>query len=347
MAYGYRRWNRYWRRGGWFNSGVRRAQTQGVRRFTISIPVEETFALNVDANALDQTSLYGVFPFMNSTLTDTRAEHRNCHCNLLISDVFRTYCGLYDEVKLNSVSVGISVMSVPVGTGFKIYTMIDRHGNLTDTLSYAALATKTTGSEVDSSVFTSLQRAKYYRYFRARDIGERTSFFDASYGEKTLPQYTSGGAQVASHANIVNEDWYNNAVGTAFCPLIQFGLKFSTNAVQGTSATINLTVRYNLTFRNPKYDVSVAPNRALSVSDMRKAVVEEVKEDAEDDEVKMKDDEKEDEMEETPVLKKKKVVYEEEVLPDVEDEEDDEESQAPLTQPFKSPMKKAGKKSST
>lgn len=346
MAYGYRRWNRYWRRGGWFNSGVRRAQTQGVRRFTISIPVEETFTLGVDNNALDSTSLYGVFPLMNSSLNDTRAEHRNCHCNLLLSDVFRTYCGLYDEVKINSVSMGLSVMSVPVGSGFKIYTMIDRHANVTDTLGYFALSSKINGSEVDSSVFTSLQRAKYYRYFKARDLGERTSFFDATYGTKTLPQYQSGGVQVASHDNIVNEDWYNNAVGTAFCPLIQFGLKFSSNAVQGASATVNLTVRYNLTFRNPKYDVSVAPARALSVSDMRKAVVEEVKEDAETEDVKMSD-EKEDEMEEAPVLKKKKVVYEEEVLPDVEDEEDDEESQAPLTQPFKSPMKKAGKKVST
>lgn len=343
MAYGYRRWNRQWRRGSWFTAGVRRSQTQGVRRFTISIPVEETFTLGTDANALSQTSLFGVFPFMNSSLTDTRAEHRNAHCNLLLSGVYRTYCSLYDEVKINSVSVGISVMSVPVGTGFKLYTMIDRHANLQDTLAYFPLNSKTEGSEVDSSVFTSLDRAKYYRYFRARDLGERTSFFDATYGTQTFPQYASGGAQVASHDNIVVYDWYNNAVGTAFCPLIQFGLKYSSDAVAGTSATINLTVRYNLTFRNPKFDVSVAPQRAITMSDMKSDVIREIKEDAEDGEVKMNDDEKK----EAPVLKKKKVVYEEEVLPDVEEEEDDEESQEPLTQPFKSPMKKAGKKGSS
>lgn len=324
MAYGYRRWNRQWSRGTWWRSGVRRAQVQGVRRFTISIPVEETFTLGVDNNNLDQTSLFGVFPFMNSSLTDTRAEHRNCHCNLLLSDVYRTYCGLYDEVKINSVSMGLSVMSVPVGTGFKLYTMIDRHANVTDTLAYFALGSKTSGSEVDSSVYTSLQRAKYYRYFRARDVGEKTSFFDATYGTKTLPQYTSGGAQVASHDNIVVEDWYNNAVGTAFAPLIQFGLKFSSPAVAGTSATVNLTVRYNVTFRNPKFDVSIAPNRALTMSDLRKEAIEEVKEDAD---VKMVD-----EKEESPVLKKSNVVYEESVVPDDEKEEDDDDDEI-MTQP--------------
>jgi hypothetical protein len=301
----------------------------------ISIPV---------LNNQNRTWTFAFEPFAAVDIADTYDIWYGFLGSLVGSNLYNTYCRLYDQVKINSFSLQLSVLSVPAGQAVKIYTAVDREAELDELKSRPSHANIITGAETYTTQFTSLDRSTMKRYIKARDIQERTRFIDST--TNAFAQAAQG--QVPAYSVAGNYDWYHNGGAGAFCPAMFGFFELSQKpAAFPANVVFSYRVRWNVTFRNPKFSIAGAQGNLAKFEKMAANVVEDIKEDAEDDEVKMKDDEKEDEMEETPVLKKKKVVYEEEVLPDVEDEEDDEESQAPLTQPFKSPMKKAGKKSST
>lgn len=327
-----------WPYRSWRRWGVTRSQSQGTRRFTVSFPSE--VSIGIPTGKL--SSIFSVHPWYSSIPaagSPSLSEFRNCYGNLITNGTFQTYCALYDEVKINSVSVNLAILTVPAGSSAKIYSTIDRHANLRDVLADRVTTQVSSGPEVKTTVFTSLDRAKMWRYAKARDFGEKTMFVDSSFGNCSVPKYTNTSqVEVPAHTILANRDWFEN--NFCFSPMVSFFVELTGTPPANSTIGISLSVRWNVTFRNPKY--STGADAVVDGDDVSgNAKFSEMKSDA----IKSVKEEN-DGMEEAPSLKKKKVVYEEEEIPDEEEEEDDYEEQEPITQPFKSPVKKAGKKSS-
>jgi hypothetical protein len=270
--------------------------------------------------------------------------------SLLDSYLYRTYTKIYDQVKINAVSVSIGLMEGVGNVGqlsaLRLYTNWDRElafEEITGTNIPSTPEELSTGSESQSYLIVNNSRQTFRRYVYARDPQERNIYHDCSYkiinsGNGINVGYMGDEqwAPVIGGVGIVARS-YGNSRSCGFVPSLMMSVWSPTTFAADRVIPCSLKVTYSVTFRMPKFGLASSAPTRTGISEMRMDAVEDVRAEVED--------EKKDE---TPVLNKKKVVYEEEVLPDDEmDEEDEEESQAPLTQPFKSPMKKAGKKSST
>lgn len=239
----YRSWRRW---------GVTRSQSQGSRRFTVSFPCETTFAVpTTGSNSL----VFGVHPFYSSPLptgAPNLPEYFRGRCNLVTNNVYTTYCSLYDEVKINSCSVTVSILGLPVGTGCRIISSVDRHANIRDVLSTHNINDLRQAPECKNSVYTSLDNAKMYRYIKARDVGEKTGFIDSSNGNCVVPAYTtSTGVAVPAHQIYANSDWFENSY--TWAPNIIFAIEMTAARPEGSSLVVGINCRWNVTFRNPKY----------------------------------------------------------------------------------------------
>jgi hypothetical protein len=332
MPYYRRRYRSRWPYRSWRRGSVTRSSQAGRRTFNVSIPTSDAFQMTVGASNF-WSNLVGISPYF------TFSGNGLSHAALTSSLLYKTYTKLYDEVKVNSVYVKISLMT-NVGTGglvpaVNLVSVWDRNvkrAEIIDGEGIPTTATIQTGSESQSTLIVNNSRAVVSRYNKASDLQERTTFHDCS-------------TVVYSSTGIVDQEWSNKAP-IGYCPGLMFALQTSTAPGAGSSYVFDVAVevRWNVTFRNPKFGLSGSSAKGIAVSDDQKftelsqMLIEE-----------MKDEEPETEK----VVLKKKVkivepVYEEEVLEDDKDDivdDDDEESQVPLTQPVK--VKKAGKKSST
>lgn len=321
MAFGYKRFGR--RSFG----GLRRASQSGTRRFNVMIPTAQSYQMTVGSQQ-QWSNLSGSCPYFKY------AGNTICQASLIDSILYRTYCQLYDQVKINAVTAKISIMS-NLGTGgicsaVKLVTMWDRDVKKTEMVDGVGIPNTTsiqTGSESQSTLLVNNSKAIVYRSIRASDVQERTTFHDCSW-------------EAYQTTGFIDSVWKSGAA-VGFCPGLWFALMSSSQP--GATSTyvfdVALEMKWYVTFRNPKFGLSAGASKGEKFTELATTVVGQIKDESEEEETEK--------VEETPVLKKKKVVYEEETIPDDEPEEDDEESQEPLTQPFKSPMKKAGKKSSS
>lgn len=323
MAYGYRRFKRTWYK----KNGVTRSQQSGRRYFRISFPVEEIATLTVAASTATvpnySSDLLRTCPLATVTTETATIKKGMFVSSLMNNTAFRLYCTLYDSMKINGVRHDISIAKT-IGSGgdipgVRIYTMWDRQLTSEDGMPTANQMLN--GPESQVVTFINNSRCKFSRSNYSADMQERSTYFDSS---------------IAVGANVTGNDQWWNRHQMCYCPSLHI-CALTSDAVQSIR-TIPLQIQstYYVTFRNPKYGMSAGDSAKFS--DIKGVAMDEMKES------EMPEEEKNEE--EAPILKKKKVVYEEEVIPDDENEEDDEESQEPMTQPFKSPMKKAGKKSS-
>lgn len=177
-------YNRRWRRG-WYRRGTAYSQRQGRRTFNVSVPVENVLSTTVAAN----NSWSGVLttcPFMGDVAT-TRNRFAT---SLLHSLLYRTYTRLYDQVKINSVTLTFDIIS-PLGAGglapaIKVYTCWDRCYDYGDALGTPPNSTAlTNGSESMCKMFVNNSRATLVRYNRASDLQERSTYHDCSYESAT------------------------------------------------------------------------------------------------------------------------------------------------------------------
>lgn len=285
------------------------------------------------------SNLMAITPYRHETDSSATAWAYT-HCALLASPLYRTYAKLYDQVKVDSVYIKLSLMT-NVGNGglvpaLKFYTAWDRNSTFAETsgTDIPTVSDLMNGSESQATLVVNNSRAVFTRYSRASDIQERTTFHDCSYSIINTTNYVDNSYRSAS--NVVPQIGY--------CPGLWFAIQSAVAPGTGNtfSFLVSADVKWRVTFRNPKYGLS----SGVSKGDVREIEVPET-----DFVVPEVDEMKEPEDEKVVVKKKVKIaepVYEEEVLEDDKDDiddDDDEESQVPLTQPVK--VKKAGKKSST
>lgn len=174
------------------------------------------------------------------------------------SQLYRTYCSLYEEVKIIGVKISVAVVT-PVGDtatpSLQIYTAWDRKHAAADDV-------PTADSIVSSSTYnvaTALNNnvAKITRSCYASDLMEKATWIDASlngtYGNFA---WAAGGANCP-----------------CFCPSFQMTL-VSPSLGAAHNVTVSVSYTYYLAFRNPKFgggassakDVSM-PTRSVSFAD--------------------------------------------------------------------------------
>lgn len=249
---GYRRYRRgggrYWRRN-WWRRGTTSSQKSGTRRFNISIPVEGYGSVAVNGGESKSFS-FAFEPFYNSQPPATSLEKYYIYGNVVQSNLFATYCSLYDEVKLNSCSVQLAVTGLPENKqAVKIVSSVDRHCNLDDLRTYRSGDWISGSAESDTRMFTSLMNAKMFRYFRARDMQERTVFVDSTGGTRI---YSPSQGVTYNTAGLV-EFLDTGSLYGAFNPIIYYCFYLGAAPVSAGTVSFQYRVVWNLTFRNPKF----------------------------------------------------------------------------------------------
>lgn len=248
--------NRSWRRRGWYRRGTAYNQRQGRRTFNVSIPVENVLSVTVPANNSWSGALT-TCPFM----ADQPATAVRFAVSLLHSLLYRTYTRLYDQAKINSVSLTFDLIS-PLGVGglapaIKVYTTWDRcYDSLDAGGSPPSVNALVNGSESMCQMFVNNSRASLTRYNRASDLQERSSYHDCSYETTTV----SG---VSFWKDI---SWGDSCkfYSPSCCFAIQTGDTTTTDRV----FPVSVRATYNVTFRNPKYGLSTAPSKGGDVEDI-------------------------------------------------------------------------------
>lgn len=253
-GYGYRRYNRSWRRRGWYRGGLSRASSQGSRRFSVIVPTQSVFNFTVPAGSF-WSDLHALNPYS----ADPNSKFQ--HAALTASLLYRTYTRLYDQVKVDWVSVKISIMSL-VGAGgvapaVKVCTSWDRDINFSevtangpgDQVGIPTVDSIQTGSESQTSLIVNNSRAVINRFNGASDIQERTVFHDCS-------------------LTLMDSSWYVDSAFAAadlgknlgYCPGLFMALNTATAPGTGASFvfTCSLDVKWHVTFRNPKFGLTAA-----------------------------------------------------------------------------------------
>lgn len=246
-------YNRRWPYTSWKKraSSLSRAQTSGSRRFGIVIPVEQSVGIPCNGGTSYRCA---ITPFYATDSGPGQQKAYLQYGNLVTNQLFRTYCGLYDEVKVNGFSVKFSITGTGRGaTCGKLYTCIDRHGAPLDfDDNNITLAKIQGGVEHQTFSFTSLDKATCVRSFNARDLMEKVTFVDSTL--KVVPVAATSTAQ--AHNVTCVEDWYVNGRG-GFVPMLFFVFEGLNGAADG-NVGVNITVKWNVTFRNPKFIPAVA-----------------------------------------------------------------------------------------
>lgn len=263
-GYGYRGYNRSWRRRGWYRSSrgssVTRSQQSGRRYFNISFPIENIVTLTINANQSFSNVLRTSPYYAPSGTADTDAARAlNC-CGLPASLAFRKYCQLYDQVKVNSVSFYVAIAAAigagGVTPGLRAYTSWDRNYVFNEDLVTADNLIN--GPESQAVTFINNSRCKFSRYNSASDLQERTTFIDSTLAN-------------SSNSYWANKQWVrgsgSNMVG--YCPSMSLVLQTSDTQAATRTITLQVQARYNVTFRNPKFGLSVEGNAKGVDSDVK------------------------------------------------------------------------------
>lgn len=204
---------------------------------------------HIGANSYE-SNVWIISPFGYATGT------QSCVGTLTALNTYQAYASLFDEFKLNSISVRFNVTRTLSGfadatTDF--ITCLDRHGNAEDITNRMTMNQVENSSSAVRTTFNGQSTFTTTRSYRATDFMEKYTFYDASYHED--------GAVTGRYIDA----WYNNANNTGFTPLIYSALK-TTMATAAATRDITCTadITYNLTFRNPKNGISVSAAKAAA-----------------------------------------------------------------------------------
>lgn len=237
-GWGKRRYKRYfkkyWRR-------YSRKYINGNSKSTIRIKTSWTTTPTVSAG-------YGTTP--GSVVYSKPYDGSGSEGSLQHSQLYKTYCGLYEEVKIMGVKVNMAVIT-PVGDtttpSLQIFSAWDRkrgYGEAAPTgAEIVASATSAVATAINNSV------AKISRSCWASDLMEKATWIDCTLGE-----------------NNVNDAWVAAGVNpNMFCPSFIWAL-CSPSLGAAHNVTVSLSYTYYLAFRNPKWGGAGGGSR---VADMR------------------------------------------------------------------------------
>lgn len=256
-GYGRRGYGRSWRRRGWYRSTNYRS-VSGRKSVNVRVPVEVIFQFTIPQDG-QWSQLACIYPYLDKMSTATMPSLGIG--SAVNTKLYQTYAGMYDQVKLNSMSVDIGLCDV-VGAGagtsgfpaVNMYTGWDRCVNKTELISSSYTPAKLKeGSEAQSYLITNNSRQVVRRWNRASDLQERTAFHDC-----TVSTATGSGYNYADEVCL-----YSDSI-----PFYAPGLyiAFFTPAISTTGnryINVSFKVTYNFTFRNPKYGLSATTSKGV------------------------------------------------------------------------------------
>lgn len=259
MAYYRRRYRRYRPRRyvrRWFRRRIRR-YVNGSSRSTIRVKVPIHFNLSFTQQAAAVGSdVARICPMDNS----------QSYASVFNSGLYRTYCHLYDEVKIIGMKCNVNVSSQVGGQdipSLQIYTAFDRrYGFGEASPTFANLQTYSTfnvATAVNNSV------AKLQRSIYAGDLLEKAQWHDSTLADPTLP---AGNPDKSADAFYHDKAW--EAAGANpnfFVPALEMAMAVPDSQAQKT-VNANLDVIYYFAFRNPKYGAAAGANQRLEVENL-------------------------------------------------------------------------------
>lgn len=267
FGYGRRGYNRSWRRRGWYRSTNSRS-ISGRKTVNVRVPVEVIFQFTIPTNG-QWSQLACIHPYMDKMSTATMPSLGLG--SAVATKLYQTYAEMYDQVKLNSMSIDIGLCDV-VGAGagaggfpaVNMYTGWDRCVNKTELISsnYTVNQLKN-GSEAQSYLITNNSRQVVRRWNRASDLQERTSFHDC-----TVSVATGSGYNYADEYCLYND-------GLPFyCPGMYIAFFTPTVSTTGNRyINVSFKITYNFTFRNPKFGLSAGNAKGVETfGDVTKSI---------------------------------------------------------------------------
>lgn len=258
--------------------------------------------LSLNDNSPYFTNNAGASAAHPSLPSTSRAIFPQAHCGAVGKKIYQTYCDLYDEVKLDQMQVTLSILD-PLGSAtfpsMSIATGWDRKAALNETLetedwmeervpgynntaAYPPTAAQTnynllisnsyprsydalvSGPAAAESTAINNSVAKVFRYVKASDILERSTFHDS-----TIRIFNNG---TGYYDNAYGYNSHTDVKGFGFCPTFYFAVKLmGANAADGAAVNIQAEVNYYFTFRNPKFGGDIFTNGSLAdrQADMR------------------------------------------------------------------------------
>lgn len=272
--YGRRGWTRSWR------GGMNRRIQSGTRTFSMTVPVEGIYTCVIPANSYN-TVVSAVSPFWYNP---GNVSVEMLQAPVVMSELYRTYCQLYDEVKIDWVSWEISVLDV-IGQGgtfsaCRLWTTIDRKFCRQDVDGAPTAYQVRNASSAQGVMMVNNSRTVVRRYVAAYDLQERTSWHDCD-------------VNGAGTTNMYDYAWYRaNENLNFFSPALVYFMELNQAPAAQTALNVSVKAKYGITFRNAKFGLSAAQSKGVTVSsdgvdrtgfeDLKKAAIEEVKDDAED-----------------------------------------------------------------
>lgn len=233
MAYrrsrSYRRFKRRYRRWGkrYFKKRFRR-YINGSSKSTIRIKTSWTTTPTVSAG-------YGTTP--GDVIYSKPYAGSGNEGSLQHSQLYKTYCSLYEEVKIIGVKINMAVIT-PVGDtttpSLQIFSAWDRKRGDGEAAPTGAEIVASSTSAVATAINNSV--AKISRSCWASDLMEKATWIDCTLG-----------------ASNVNDAWV--AAGTnpnMFCPSFMWAL-CSPSLGAAHNVTVSISYTYYLAFRNPKW----------------------------------------------------------------------------------------------
>lgn len=254
-----RRYRRWYGRRGWTRSwrgGMNRRIQSGTRTFSCTVPVEGIYSAIVGAGSF-QSNVYALAPWRYDP-SNAAADY--FQASLMMSDLYRTYAKLYDEVKLDWVSYEVTVLDV-IGQGgvfsaCRVWTTVDRKFTVEDS-SYPMTAYQVrTSSGAQGTMLTNNSRTIIRRYIAARDLQERTVWHDA-----TISEGQTGDPPALV---IYDKAWngvHNNCL--FFSPALWYFLELNSAPAAQTLVNLSIKVKYGVTFRNAKFGLSAQANSKI------------------------------------------------------------------------------------
>ena len=248
---GFRRWyrrrypqryRRYFRR---YYRRYRRRFVNGSSRSSVrlKVPITTTATFTQGANTLGSNVIPLARPFGTSS----------SNYSALNSQLYRTYCSLYDEVKCIGVKMNLAV-STPIGTSevpsLQIFSSWDRKRcSIEAPPSFNDLKTYSTFS---SAVAVNNSVAKIQRTLYASDLFEKAAYHDCS----------------LSLAGGVYSDAAYEAAGAAlsfFNPELFVAVAVPNNTTDAHTINCTVEITFYYSFRNPKFGGSALSSKGPAV----------------------------------------------------------------------------------
>ena len=249
-SWGYRRGygryrRRYSRRSG---RGTYTATKKGNKRINVSLQDRISTTLTIGANTWN-TNVKAISPFGWANAVT------NAIGSMVDLPTYLAYSYLFDQVKLNSISVRFNInrtLSGLVDATSDLITCVDRNGTQSDLATPMSFDQLKNSSSALRTTFNGQSTFTTTRWLSASDFMEKYTFFDAT--------------KSTTDTHAINS-WVNTSQVTGFTPIIFFAMETSL-ATSSSSRNINLDldITYNMTFRNPKNGMSFSSAKAAADS---------------------------------------------------------------------------------